>query len=748
MLSPRALVAELGRHWPRVLLGLVLLGVFLLHLTGHLRLGLIDRLEALSYDARLRLTMPRGLDPRVVIVDVDERSLAREGRWPWPRDRLRDLVVRLFEDHGIAVLAFDMVFAERDEGADLARLARGLPPAEGRALRGVLERLAPRLDRDRLFARALRGRPVVLGYYFNTHPDSRETSGALPAPVFPPGSFVDRRPSFIPASGYGANLPVLQAAAAGAGFFNNPTPGADGVFRRMALLQEYGGAVYDALPLAVARVYLGRPLRAVFARGLGVGRNYHGLEALALGDRYIPVDGQVAALIPYRGPQGSFPYVSAVDVLDGAVPPAVKLEGAIVLVGTTAPGLLDLRATPVQNVYPGVEIHANLISAILDNRFKHRPAYLLGGELVMLVAIGLLLALGLPLASPLAGSLAGAGVLAAVVGINLWVWQAADLVLPLASPVLLVLALYAFNMSYGYFVEQRRKRQLGGLFGQYVPPELVEEMSRDPRRYSLKGERREMTVLFSDVRGFTTLSEGLAPEVLSELMNAFLTPMTRIIHRHRGTIDKYMGDAIMAFWGAPVEDPAHARHALEAALAMTAALDDLARTFQARGWPAVDIGVGLNTGEMSVGNMGSEFRMAYTVLGDAVNLGARLEGLTKHYGVRIVASESTVRAVPDHLFRELDRVRVKGKDRPVVIYEPLGPRAAADPALLDELELYRHGLRNYRRQAWDEAELQFLNLSRAHPRCRLYALYVERIQAYRRSPPPADWDGVYRFTTK
>lgn len=744
MLTRPRLAEALRRHGPPMTLGLLVVAVFVLHLTGPLRMGLVDRLEALSYDARLRLTLPGGVDPRIVIVDVDERSLATEGHWPWPRDRLADLVNQLFERYRIAVLAFDMVFAERDAGLDVRRLAQRLPPAQAREL----ARLAPLWDRDRLFAESLRGRPVVLGYYFNTNPDLAAASGALPEPVFPPGSFGDRPAGFIQAAGYGANLPVLQRAARAAGFFSNPTPDPDGVFRRAALLQAYQGAVYETLALAVARVYLGEPLRVVFAQGLGVGRHYHGLEELALGDRRIPVDGDVAALIPYRGPQGSFPYVSAADVLAGTVPPEVRMEGAIVLVGTTAPGLMDLRATPVQNVYPGVEIHANLLAGILDNRFLHRPAYLLGGELVMLLAIGLLLAVALPLLSPALGSLLAAGTLALVVAVNLWVWQGAGFVLPLASPVLLVLGLYALNMSYGYFVEQRRKRQLGGLFGQYVPPELVEEMSRDPRRYSLRGERRTLTVLFSDVRGFTTLSEGLSPEALSELMSAFLTPMTRIIHQHRGTIDKYMGDAIMAFWGAPVQDPDHARHALQAALAMTGALEGLREQFARRGWPPVDIGIGLNTGEMSVGNMGSEFRMAYTVLGDAVNLGSRLEGLTKQYGVRIIASEFTAKRVPDYLFRELDRVRVKGKDRPVVIYEPLGPREAVDGAVRDELELYRHGLQAYRRRAWDEAELQFLNLSRAHPGRRLYTLYLERIQAYRGDPPPEDWDGVHSFATK
>jgi adenylate cyclase len=303
-------------------------------------------------------------------------------------------------------------------------------------------------------------------------------------------------------------------------------------------------------------------------------------------------------------------------------------------------------------------------------------------------------------------------------------------------------------MSYGYFVDARGKRLLARLFGQYVPPELVDEMAKDPGAYSLEGSSRDMTVLFSDVRGFTTISEGLDPKQLTQLMNEFLTPMTHVIHHHRGTIDKYMGDAIMAFWGAPLSDPDHARHALLAAMEMIAKLESLQDHFKSKGWPPIKVGVGLNTGDMTVGNMGSEFRLAYTIMGDAVNLGSRLESLTKNYGVQIMVSEFTMSRVPDFAFRELDCVRVKGKDRPVKIFEPIGPTDQLSEFDRTELLAYNYALNLYRSQNWVQAQAAFEALQQSTPLRQLYAMYLERIAHFVQTAPAPDWDGTYTFLTK
>ncbi|MFB3058249.1 MAG: adenylate/guanylate cyclase domain-containing protein, partial [Gammaproteobacteria bacterium] len=322
------------------------------------------------------------------------------------------------------------------------------------------------------------------------------------------------------------------------------------------------------------------------------------------------------------------------------------------------------------------------------------------------------------------------------------------LILPLASPLMLIGLIFILDMTFGFFIESRDKRQLTHLFGQYIPPELVDEMAEDPTDFSIDGENREMTVLFSDVRGFTTISEGMDPKQLTQLMNALLTPMTRVIHKNRGTIDKYMGDAIMSFWGAPLRDPEHARHALDAALEMMDELKIMQMEFKERGWPEVNMGIGLNTGNMNVGNMGSEFRMAYTVLGDAVNLGSRLEGLTKTYGVNIIVSETTKDSISGFTFRELDLVTVLGKNEPVAIFEPVGHENDLDERVISELTYYKRALREFRLQNWDEAEEEFSNLGQADSDRQLYQIYLDRISHFRREPPGDDWDGVFTHTTK
>jgi adenylate cyclase len=424
------------------------------------------------------------------------------------------------------------------------------------------------------------------------------------------------------------------------------------------------------------------------------------------------------------------------------------LEGGIVLVGATAPGLYDLRSTPVQNVYPGVEIHANLISGFLDNTTKHKPGYTMGIEFVLLVCIGLVLSLCLPRLSAIWSVICTATVLAAAVELNLYAWKTGNIVIPLGSSLMLTMTLFMVHMSYGFFVEGRTRRYLTRLFGQYVPPELVDEMSKKTSDFGLAGESREMTVLFADVRNFTSISENLAPNQVTQLMNEILTPMTAIVHKHRGTIDKYMGDAIMAFWGAPLHDDDHARHALEAALEMINVLPEIRKIFESKGWPAVRMGIGLNSGVMNVGNMGSAFRMAYTVLGDAVNLGSRLEGLTKEYGVSVIVSESLKATVPDFVFRELDRVRVKGKDEPVAIFEPLGPKDSLDVITMDEIEAYEQALTFYREQDWHLAQTRFRDLRKNTPNRHIYGVYLERIAQFRTHPPNPDWDGVYIHKTK
>ena len=649
----------LRRHWVRALVSLLILSFFLVHTLKWHEWELISRFDNIAYDLRLLLTMPDTPDDRIVIVEVDEKSLAAEGRWPWPRDKVARLVDQLVDHYGVTLVAFDVVFAEPEEASALVLLDE----LEGAAvndpvLQSRYAQLRPRFDHDHALVESLDGRNVILGAFFTDESSSggSQTVGELPRPLFPRGSFTGRGIPFVSGSGYAANLAEFQAKAFATGHLM-ALPDIDGLIRRVAMIVEYDGNYYESLSMAVVRNVLGvESVAPGYPDVSRPGSEYSGLEWLEIGETRVPVDARVSALVPFRGRKGSFPYVSATDVIAGTAPPAV-LEGRIALVGATAAGLLDLRATPVQADYPGVEIHANLIVGILDGTVKENPAYALGAEFLLALVSGLLMALLLPVLSPIWAGAMTLVLLGSVVAVNMLVWHYGNFVFPLAASVLMILALFLFNMWYAYFFEARGKRQLAGLFGEYVPPELVEEMSQHPDSFTLESQSRELTVLFSDVRDFTSISEGLGAAELSELMNEYLTAMTRVIYDHRGTVDKYIGDAIMAFWGAPIHDRDHAHNALYAALRMVAQVRVLSKQFRERGWPELRIGIGINTGDMNVGNMGSRYRRAYTVMGDGVNLGSRLEGLTKSYGVSIIVSRETRDAVPELAYRELDRVR-------------------------------------------------------------------------------------------
>jgi adenylate cyclase len=693
--------------------------------------------------------MPRGVDERIVILDIDEQSLQEVARWPWPRDIMADLIEKLFGKYEIAIVAFDVVFAEADYSSGirvLDQLAQGPLKDLPNFLQSYRE-LRPRLDNDGQFAHVIKGKPVVLGYYLSSEKDAKRIA-AIPEPVLPKGTFQGRNIPFTSWVGYGGNLTQFQQNAASAGHFN-PITDPDGVVRRVPMIAEFDGAYYEALSLAVVRTILGFPkVEPGYAPDRFLQRGYTGLEWLQVGPLAIPVDETASALIPYRGRQKSFAYVSLADVLAERVP-LERLKGKIALVGTTAPGLKDLRSTPVDNVYPGVEVHANLIAGMLDRKIKLKPPYMLGAEVVLLFVGGITLSLLIPMLAPLYATLATLLGLGLITGLNVAVWTEADMVLPLAASLLMTASLYTVNMAYGYFVEARSKRQFTELFGQYVPPELVDRMARDPQKYNMEPRAAALTILFSDVRGFTGISEALKPEELREFINEYLTAMSGIIRsRHRGTLDKYIGDAIMAFWGAPVDDAQHARNGVLAALDMQKERRILNEKFAARGWPTLKIGVGVNSGNVRVGDMGSQVRRAYTVMGDPVNVASRLEGRTKSYGVDILVGETTRSQVKDVVFREVDRIKVKGKDEAVTIYEPLGPEGEVDRKVLDELKLWNQTLRAYRAQQWDQVEVGLLNLQRMNPECGLYQVYAEKVAAKRRDPPPPDWDGVSVFDEK
>ncbi len=746
----------IAKHWQRIAVTLIPLVLVLLHATGIMPLGTMQRLDDVIYDARLRATMPNTLDERIVIVDIDEKSLAEVGRFPWGRNKVGRLVDILFTQQHIALLGFDIVFAEPDDSSGLSRL-NDLARNEFKDQAGFAERikqLQPELDYDALFAKLLETRPVVLGYYFSSDGDGR-TAGTLPAPVMSKNDLKGRSVEAYTWSGFGANIDILAKAAPVAGHFNT-TPDIDGVVRSLPLLAEYKGQFYESLALAMFRRLAGSPkVVPGFSDEQWLSRSYQGLDRILLKEGKsslsISVDKHISTLVPYRGSGGvkggSFRYVSAADVLAGRLP-ADTLKDKIILVGTTAPGLLDLRVTPVGQVYPGVEAHANLISAWLDDKVTLKPDYAMGYDVFVLIIAGLLLAIGLPLLSAPRAVLLSVGVLVTVTGINTWLYMGFGLVMPLAAALVMTLTAFALNMSYGYFVESRSKRELAHLFGTYVPPELVDEMVKDPDSYSMKATSRELTVMFCDMRGFTKMSEQMEPTQLQELLTGVFSELTSLIRANRGTIDKYMGDCVMAFWGAPVETPEHANLAVKSAMEMANAVRGINADHRARGLPEIGIGIGLNTGSMCVGDMGSNIRRAYTVIGDAVNLGSRLEGLSKVYGVDIVVSETTRKQATDFAWQELDRVRVKGKEQAVAIFWPLAPTAQVSDATNTELKTWVSFVKAYRAQNWDQADVLMLNLTRMNAKKFLYQMYSERVASMRLLPFDPEWDGATNFETK
>ena len=720
--------------------------VFLLQGGNVLQIPFLGALEHKAYDARMLLMPPRAREKHVVIVDIDEPSLDALGRWPWTRDVIGNIVDNLFDHYGVTTIGFDVVFAEADEDATAAwlkRLAEG-PLKNNNAFQLEYANIADSLHRDDRLARSLRNRKTVLGFIFG----SNTRKGVLPAPVAAADGMPAAAIPFLKADGYTANLAELQAGAHSAGFFDNPFLDNDGVYRRVPLLQEFNARLYASLPLAVVQSALDSPdIELVVRSSVDQDDGQAFLEWLRIHDLLVPVDGHAGVLIPYVGGQRSFTYIPAVDILEKTADVA-DLRGKIVLFGSSAPGLFDLHTTPVEPAFPGIEIHANVIQGILDQTIMHRPRYMPAVEILFLLATGILLTFLLPVLSPWQTLVVTGTVAAFLFTGSLLAWHRLQLVVSIATPMTLILTLFIFHTSFGFSAETRRRRRLARMFGQYVPPELVEEMCRTMPEVRVDGEMREMSVLFSDVHHFTAISEHMEPRQLTQLLNGILTPITEAIHEQRGTIDKYMGDAVMAFWGAPVADADHAAHALAAAIEMVRRIEELGPVFRSRGWPDIRIGIGVNTGTMNVGNKGSRFRVDYTVIGDAVNLGSRLEGLTRVYGVDIIAGENTRHAASSFEFRELDRVRVKGRDAPLVIYEPLGPVSAIAPAERADLDRFHQALESYRSRHWEEAERSIAALSEAEPSRRIYRIYLERIAHFRECPPPDDWDGSFQHLSK
>lgn len=715
--------------------------------------GFIVQLQHLVFDA-YQQQMPRSYEQAgVKIIDIDDDSLAKLGQWPWPRQRVAQLVDRLTE-LGSGPIAFDIVFAEADRTSP--RHVAELWNADG-ALKAQLDTLP---DHDALLAQSIANSYVIGGYVLN-----HKASGRLP--LRPYGvSFVGMEganPHEHVAQHYdGAilNLSELEAPAEGNGFFNN-IPDNDGIIRRIPLMLAAGEDLYFSLAMEALRVAQGASSYIVKMAGASGEKNYgtdSGITQIRNGKFQIPTDAQGRMLLHYT-PYRQDRYIPAWHVLEPDFD-ASQIEGRILIIGTSAPGLLDLRATPLNPSLPGVEVHAQAIEQILLGKHLFRPDVMLGAEVVIMVVCGVLMMIIMARLTAIWGAVFMLGMLAAAFGSSIYAYAAHGYLVEPVSGALVIVALYLSESLRRYIHSESERKQVRSAFSQYMSPALVEELAKNPEKLTLGGEMKELTLLFADIRGFTTISEQFGAQELTEFINSFLTPMTDVILKRQGTIDKYMGDCIMAFWNAPLEVRLHAQQACLSALEMLAAVDDMnlqrRKMAEATGttYLPINIGIGLNTGEVCVGNMGSQQRFDYSVLGDDVNLASRLEGQSKTYGVSVVLGEKTLAQVSDLATLELDLIKVKGKTKAVRIFALLGDDTLAQSEAYGKLrELWNKALVSYRAQQWDEAE-NFMKLCTTSSTklgidlSGLHELYAQRIRHFRMTPPPLGWDGVFEATSK
>ncbi|WP_421726159.1 CHASE2 domain-containing protein [Bauldia sp.] len=727
-----------------VLVGVVLIGATVVRIADPfflqaLRLIAFDtyqRLEPQTYDA----------DIPVRVVDIDEESLARVGQWPWPRTTVAELLERLVAG-GAATVAFDVLFAEPDQTSPEQLVAR-LSTEEAELIEPLFAELP---SHDAVFADMIGRTPTVLATVLTN--DGRSAPVPVKAGFAVAGD--DPRP-FIPMFAGGTNnLPELQAAATGIGAINW-IPDRDQVVRRLPLVYRQGEELVPTFVTETLRVAQGAStyiLKASNASGETAFGESTGLNHIKVGALEIPTNADGALLLQFR-PSNPSAFIPAWSVLSGEFDPN-DVAGRIILVGSSAAGLNDLRATPLDASLPGVEVQAQALEHLLSQRSLTRPSYAIVLELLFVLAVGIALAVVLPRISAGASAVLGGTVILVVV-IGAWLaYQHAGLLLDPTYPAIAVIALVGSSTLYIYRRVEQQRGEVRRAFGHYVSPAVVDELIADPDRLELGGEVRDLTLLFCDVRNFTSISETMTPHELTQFINDLLSPLSEIILKHRGTIDKYMGDAIMAFWNAPLDDPDHARHAALAALDMAAAMDGLNEVWRrqaeeaGRPYRPVAIGIGLNSGHCCVGNLGSTIRFDYSAIGDDVNLASRVEGMSKQYGLTVVLGESTAADSGEPVL-ELDVIRVKGRAQPSRLFTLQAALEASPEQLAKLAPKHDAMLTAYRAKDWDGADA-------AIAACRAigvtaldayYDLFASRVAVWRETPPQADWDGVFTATEK
>lgn len=695
----------------------------------------LKQLDLKLYDEYLRHLDP-GIPSSVpVLIDIDERSLARHGQWPWPRYRLASLIDRLGQA-GVSAIALDILLAETDRTSP-ATLRDQLKRDFGLDI--VFQGLPIEIeDNDAVFRHALSQNPVVLGCYFRFDEKPGTPSSVLQGP----GIAELMAPGAIPAieslnSAASVSAPLASFSDVSPVAFFNISTDIDGIVRRVPLLLSSQGTIHAGLALRALMLFLGE-------KNLVLHTDKNGIQSVSLGNHEIPLASDGTLPILFRGGGGTYPYFSADDIFQGSVRPEM-LRNKIAFIGTSAAGLKDIHANLFDAHYPGVETHAAVVDAILSKRFVTPSPWTPGIQALAILLTGLFCVLTfgrmkafafIPLASGLALGFWYTGLI---------LFRHGFFISPL-YPLLTIGSEAMILVAMRFWQEEHQKRRIHKVFSRYVAPEVVNRILDSGRAdIALAGENRIISILFSDIRGFTSLSERLAPDQVVALLNRYFKPMTIIVRKNQGTLDKFIGDALMAFWNAPLDVPDHASRSVRTALEMQKALTEMNSELQQEYGLHLHIGTGIHTGKAFVGNMGTDELLSYTAIGDNVNLASRLESLCPVYGVTAVVSEETrIECGSDYIWQRLDRVRVKGKAHPVEIFTPLDHNAA--DIRRQELNAHHHALSAYDNGRFQEALAGFSVLADASPH-PLYSLYTKRCSELIITPPET-WDGVWTFTSK
>jgi len=733
--------------------------VLILFLFG---VAILDLVELKTYDLRILSRGVRKASPQIVLAVIDEKSLNTEGKWIWPRAKIARLIDLLSQD-GAKVIGFDIGFLEPDENTNLKlidefeRKIESLRLKDDR-IREFIKKSKLRADNDLILANAIRKSraKVVLGYFFhmsqaelNYQVEQKEIERQLerinnskyPATMYEEQGvqidpFIAKYVAYTPQ----ANIDILSEAAHSSGHFNMDSDPEDGIVRWMPLIIKCGQEIFPPLSIQSIWHYLDNPPLMVKVAD-------YGIEGIRMGERFIPTDEEGKMLINYLGPVKTFPHYSITDILHENLPKGT-FNDKIVLVGATATAIYDIRNTPFSRIYPGLEIHATVVDNILNRDFLEKPKWTGIYDVLAILLLGLLTGLAVRRVSALKGIFFSSVLFIIYIWISRWLFIHWGIWVNIIYPLLALALIYTSLTVYRYLTEERERKKIKGAFTYYVSSSVVNEMLKHPEKLKLGGDRKDLSVLFSDIRGFTTIAEGLTPEDLVHLLNEYLTIMTDIVFKYDGTLDKYMGDAIMAIYGAPLDLPDHPIKACQSALEMIKELKRLNQKWIGEGKQPMDIGIGINTNPMMVGNMGSEQRFDFTVMGDSVNLGSRLEGANKSYKTNIIISEFTFERVKNELVcMELDSVRVKGKSQPVKIYNLVGYKDLPD---IQEtiVNQFNQAVSLYKEKKWDEAIHVFENITVMDPDLYAAQVYIERCLDLKKNPPSTDWDGVYEMTTK